>query len=49
MPRGDFAKREVKKPKRDAKKATSLSPVVAPPPEPEVVRRPRKPREEEEE
>jgi len=49
MPRSDFAKREAKKPKKGAKKEAKLGQIVAPTPEPEVVRRPRKPREEEEE
>ncbi len=49
MPGRDFPKREVKKSKKDNKKAPALTRLVAPPPEPEVVRKPRKPREEEEE
>lgn len=48
MPRGDFAWRQTKKTKKGAKKDPKLSPIVAPPPEPEVVRKPRKPQEEEE-
>ena len=43
----DIRQREVKKPKKDSKKAVPLG-TLAPTPEVEVVKRPRKPKEEEE-
>ena len=47
MPRGDYRKRETKKPKKDNRKTTSLTSLITPQPEPQRVRRERKPREEE--
>ncbi|MDP3064927.1 MAG: hypothetical protein Q8O40_17245 [Chloroflexota bacterium] len=49
MPSSDFAKRQSKKPRKGAKKEAKLGQIVTPTPEPEVVRKPRKPPEEEEE
>ena len=48
MPRGDYRRREAKKPKKDKRKITPLTSLITPQPEPERVRRERKPREEEE-
>lgn len=48
MPRGDYRRREAKKPKKDKRKITPLPSLIAPQPEPERVRRERKQREEEE-
>ena len=47
MPRGDYRKRETKKPKKDKRKTNPLTSLIAPQPEPQRVRRERKPREEE--
>jgi len=46
MAKGDFHKKEAKKPKKDSKKPAPQSATYVNP-EPEVVRRKRKPREEE--
>ena len=43
----DKSGREAKKPKKDAKKAFIAPTIIAPPPEVEVVRKKRKPAEEE--